>query len=1091
MRNIALTQTPKIINYMTKQFTLLKKMVLTAALALIGTAAMAQQLKITGTVTDAGDGLPLVGVSVVDPATRKGAVTDAKGQYSITVENDKSQLSFSFVGKETKTLAVGAKQVIDVALFDDANTMDDVVVIGYGVVTRSDLTGAVATMKGKEIAESGTASFTSALTGKLAGVSAVQNGGAPGSAISLKVRGASSVSGGTDPLYVIDGMMIDNANSEIIAAGRRGDEGLDPLAAINPNDIQSIEVLKDASATAIYGSRGANGVIIITTKSGTKDGSNTLNFTADWTFNYTPQVRIDVLNGYDYEDYMRILHPLPDGYIPGVTDASDIVKKYWNQDGTPRAYSGINNVWQDQVMQNGALTQNYNLSLRGSAPNRKTTYAVTAGYLDMNGIVMKSDMTRFTYSMKLENQFTKWMRIGASLNGANVENNGIISADTQTNGGVFTQMLIYRPNVTPEDSEAMDPDVDDPANPTYNPMNNINKVTQNTILRRMQGSAWTEVSLWPKLKLKLSFSGYTTDVKTKNNYPSDSGPGRVDKGRITHASSRNLKWINDNILTYDNTFCKKHRLNVMGGITFEKKNLDSFSITGTGIQDESLGPESIWTASILTPVDNTYEITTQMSYIARVNYEFDKRYAITATFRADGSSRFPVGQKFAYFPSGAFAWKIHEERFMKQVKTIDQLKLRLSYGQTGNQSIPSASAMAMMRSVYYSWNQTGGNPSLASGLVPDQIGNDQLTWEITDMYNAGVDLSLFNSRINLTTDVYYKYTRDLLVNRQLPGSSGYQKQMNNIGTVENRGLEITLNTENISNKNFRWTTDLNFTINRNKVVNIGGGNGIPVTPTALMQGAYSNVFWVKEGLPIGAIFAYKTDGLYKFSDFTQFYDANGKFISDPAQQQSIYKAYGTKGYTLVAGAPNRGEDVGPGYVKMTDPGQMIYMGSAEPKFYGGFTNRFSYKSFELMVFFNYSYGNKLFNASHGILRRRGDYNVETDFYRNMWTIDQSWGKYAYYGDSNGRTAPTDVQVEDASYIKLKEVQLSYRFSSKLCSKIGMKALRVYVSGRNLYTWTNYSWYDPEYASNDPLKGALDKFSYPTPRTLMFGVVMDF
>ena len=1071
----------------------LKRTVLTLAMTTLWSWAAAQ-ITVTGTVSSADDGSPLAGVIVLPAGAQAGPVTDARGRYSVTVASERSELTFSAIGKETLKTTVGNRTVLDVSLFDIQITLEDVVVIGYGAVTRSDVTGAVGTLKGTDIIESGSASLTSALSGRLAGLSVIQNGGAPGSAVSLKVRGASSVSAGTEPLYVIDGVIMENSNSEIIAAGRMGDEGLDPLAAINPNDIQSIEILKDASATAIYGSRAANGVILITTKSGTKDGTTQISFSSDFSFDYRPQKRIDVLSGEQYEDYMRFMNPLPAGFEPDVTSLTAGQARWWNDDGTPKR-SGINRVYQDEIMINGRPTQSYNFSLRGSTP-AKTSYIMSVGYYNKQGLIMKSDMERLTFSTRLDTQFNKYLRISGNINGSNLSNNGIISADTQSASGTLTQMLTARPNVSDEEMDEIDFFADDAGSAAYNPVRNIRLTTQNTISRRVQGNAIVHITPFKNLVIKSTFGGYTTDVKTKNAYPSNSGPGRVDRGRIVHGNARTVNWLNENTVTYNNTFNKRHKLTLLGGVTLQRRTVDSFTATGTEILIENLGVESIKFADLTAPVNNSYDPSSLLSYLGRADYEFKRRYLFTTSIRADGSSKFPVGNKFAYFPSGAVAWKINEENFMKRVKNLDMLKLRLSYGRTGNQAIPTLSSFPLMGTGYYSFNTDpgylGGAPKWELGLIPSQIGNPNMVWETTNQYNAGLDIAMFKNRVSFTGDVYYKYTDGLLINMQLAAWSGYTRTMRNIGSISNKGIELTLSTQNVITRNFRWNSDLNLTLNRNNAVNIGYEN-IPITPNAIMQGAYSDVFWVKEGYPLGAMFGYQTNGLYQLKDFIEFYDNDGRFITDPARQKEIYNQ-NRGSFTLVSGVPGRGGETGiePGYLKVLDVGKdMVYLGSAEPKFYGGFMNRFTYKQLELSIFTTFSYGNKLFNVNHTVLRSRNNFNLSLDYWDNMWTIDRQDGKYHYYQDNNGRTTPTNLQAEDASYIKIKDIQLSYRVPAKFCSRINARAIRVYVSGKNLFTFTKYSWYDPEYASNNPLTAGLDKFSYPTPRTLMMGISLNF
>lgn len=1052
------------------------------------------QIKVTGKVTDGEDGMPLIGVTIKELSTKKGVITDIDGNYSIEVKDENSKLQFTYIGKETKTIKVGNRNRVNVVLEDQANELNELVVIGYGSAKKSDLTGSVSSLKASAIEESRSSSFTNALAGKLAGVMAVQNGGGPGAGVSIKIRGASSVSAGTTPLYVIDGVLMENSESEVLAASRMGDASLDPMAMINPNDIQSIEVLKDASATAIYGSRGANGVVIITTKSGTKDGSTQLSFSADAGVDFLPQNRTYALSGAEYEEYMRLRFPLPQDFIPGESVLDGTLSQVWNADGTPKI-SGVNRVWQDEIFRTG-ISQNYNLSLRGSS--KKNSYAFSLGYYDRQGIVKNSDMNRISFSTKLESTINNNIKLGANLSGAVMGNNGVVNATTQTQSNIFTQMLIFRPNIKDDEIDELTPD--DPGSSWNNPVNNLNSVVQKTDTRRTQGNAYVVITPIKGLDIRSTIGGYMTEAKSKNYYPSTSGMGRVDNGKISHGTARTTNLMNENTINYIKTFNKIHLINALAGITFQRTIFDQLVSTATGLEMENLGEESIkFGTNILAP-ENSYSYYSLMSYLGRINYTLKNRYLFTASFRADGSSKFPKGNKFSYFPSGAFAWRISEEDFLKNVKEIDQLKLRLSYGRTGNQGVNSLAALAMMYKNYYSFNTvsgTTGSPEINLGMIPGSIGNDNLRWETTDQYNVGLDISLFNSRFNFTADLYYKHTTDLLITEQLPGISGYQSMIRNIGSVANKGLEFNIGTVNVNKRAFTWTSDLNISFNRNKVINIGNGDRIPITPTALMQGHYLDVFYVREGYPIGAMFGYKTDGLYQCKDFKEFYDTNGNFISDKEKQKEIYNDIknNNKKFTLQDGVVDRGNYIEPGYIKIKKQGEgntintddVVYLGSNEPKFYGGFTNRFSYKNMELSIFLQFSYGNKLFNVNHGILRGYNNYNIERDYYNNMWTIDNQNRNMHHYSDALGRQMTTDLQAEDASYLKIKEIVLSYRLPQKFLRHLKLKGAKVFVSAINLFTFTKYSWYDPEFSSNNPLTGGLDRDSYPTSRTINTGI----
>lgn len=1063
------------------------------------------QILVTGKVFDDYDDVPLMGVTVMEDNTNNGTITDVGGQFSLTVKNQESQLAFSFIGKKKEVVRVGKLRIFNIVMQDDITELDEVVAIGYGSMKKSDLTGAVSSIKAKEIEDSKTTSFTSALAGKMAGVQAIQSGGDPGAGIEIKIRGASSVSAGSVPLYVIDGVMMINSESEMLGVDRHGGGSVDPLSSLNPNDIESIEVLKDASATAIYGSRGANGVVIITTKSGTSDGSVRVNFSSSLGFDFLPQKKIRALNGVDYEEYLRLRRPIQASSLSGSAELTSEVKKYWNDDFTPKA-TGVYTDWQDKLYQTG-VTQSYNLSVRGSTRNT-SSYSLSLGYFDKEGIIKTSNMNRLTFQSKISNTFNEYISFDLNLSGSIVKNDGVVSAHELNTSNIFIQMLSFRPNIREEDIDLNNDDTEDMGSNINNPVNNLMNIKQHSDARRTQGNFNVTITPHRNWTLKSMVGGYFTEAKGKNYYPSTTGPGRNYNGRVQHGTRRITNLLNDNILTYDKSFNRDHHVNAMGAVTIQRITNDELQIRTSDLMNENLGLENLKFGDNIEYPDNFYSYSSLLSYLGRVNYNLLNRYLFTVSYRADGSSKFSPGNKFSYYPSGAFAWKVNEEKFLKGVREIDQLKFRLSYGKTGNQNVGNLAALAMMSKQYYSFNTSQGNtgsPVQLSGFLPSSFGNSNLKWETTQQYNTGIDLMMWGGRVIFSGEVYYKYTTDLLIEEQLPAITGFVSVMRNVGSVENKGIELALSTTNYRNSKFTWTTDLNITLNRNKVLDIGSGDRIPITPSSIVQGHYDDIFYVREGYPIGAMFGYMTDGLYQLKDFKQFYtDANdpSTFITDPLIQQRIYDQ--TSKYTLMPGVVDRGDVVAPGYLKLkklsnTNDGEInpkindledkTYLGSAEPLFFGGITNRFSFLDFELSVFLQYSYGNKLFNANGGLLHGRGTFNLLNDYYHDMWKIDKQDRTQHFWDDNNGRILTTDMQAEDASYIKLKEVVLSYNVPKSIVKKIGARSIKFNLTGTNLFTLTNYSWYEPEYANRNPLMSALDRFAYPMSRSLTGGFVV--
>lgn len=1047
-------------------------------------------VKVRGLVTDE-DRQPLIGVSVMETHKKANAViTGVDGKFVIEI-NDPSaaSLNFSYIGFKTRTVKLNGRDRLTVVMEEDISELDGVVVIGYGTSKRSDLTGSVTSIRSKTLEDDKSVSFTGMLTGRIPGVHAVSTGGAPGAKTNIIIRGASSVSGGTSPLYVIDGVMMDGSSSEVSAAGRIGDGALDPLSMLNPDDIASMEVLKDASATAIYGSRGANGVIIVTTKSGSFNKAPEVRLSYDFAIDLEPS-QVEMLSGYDYENYMAMRNPFSrneDGSLASGVSA------YWNADGTVK-HSGKNNNWQEQILR-PAMTHNVNASVRGGGNN--VSYAVSAGYLNKDGIAIGSSMDRFTFGGKVDINVKKWLKVGLDLKGSQTVNDGIISADRYVANNVFAQMLIYNPT---NDIDTVSDDTSDGNDPRNNPVINAKNAVQNNKTNRIQGTGFLEITFMKGLKLKSSFGGYMSNTKTKNFYPRSVGYGFKTNGEITHATSGVANWLNENILTFDRKIAKVHNLNVMAGLTFQRSSTDMLRVTTQDLMLDNLGEESLKYGQSIGVPQNSLISTSMMSAFARVGYSFKGKYLVNATIRADGSSIFPKGNKFSYFPSAAFAWKINDESFLKNAKWINLLKLRLSYGQTGNQRVGALSSLAAMGTCYYSFNGEQGSetPGLVQGLAPTSIGNELLKWETTSQYNVGIDFTAFKGRLSFTADAYYKDTRDLLITEQLPSVSGFQTAVRNIGRVTNKGMEFMLSTLNINGKDFDWSTDLNISFNRNRVVDVGNGDRIAVSPDPLIMDAYSDVFYVREGYPLGAMFGYVWDGVYGLQDFNEFYDASGNFITDPAMQKQIYNA-GT--FTLREGVAENGfttpvpggfkpKKIGDSDTPVNHDEDRVYLGSTEPLFFGGITNMFRYKNWYLNIQCTFSYGNKLFNANNRLLEGRNSANISRRYYENFWSIDRQDGTLPYLNDA-GLKAASSMQVEDASYFKIKDITLAYNIPRPLLSRIGVKGVKVYVSAKNVLTCTKYSWYNPEYIHPNVLMSGLDRYSYPSTVTMMCGASITF
>ena len=1022
------------------------------------------QIKISGIVTDEANE-PVIGANVVLKGGTTGTITDMDGKFQISVPDQKAVLVFSFIGYAQKEVMVGKKRTLNVVMKEDAAMLDEVVAVGYATMKKSDLTGAVSKVDMDDLNKSQVLSFDQALGGRVAGVQVVTSDGQPGAEANIVIRGSNTISDSSDgsPLYVIDGFASDDAN----------------LASINPNDIESIDVLKDASATAIYGARGANGVIIVTTKRG-QESAPRVSYDGYFTWQAQPKT-LELLGATDFVALQEEL-------------GEDMGRTWYRYDealGRNRVLSDYINVpysdWQDEVFQAAPMTSHH-VALSGGS--RNTKYSSSISYYNQQGTIINSSFESLKARLTLDQQISKTVKAGMSVNFANNISNG--SAPSQGGGGAtqyfLYQVLAYRPFFYSDEEGSEDDFLADNPNYPYNPMNTIENQYSKTRTRQLNMNAYLNWDITKNLMFRATFA-YNWRIdrsETYNNSDTYWGDPRYSASRSNGNFSyrENDGWSNEYTLNYRKKI-GGHNINALLGASIYSNTSSTLGAKSIMVPWDSMG---FWGISGGTPNDlSAVNFEDHMaSYFVRFNYDWKSRYLITATMRSDGSSRFPY-HKWGYFPSGSFGWRISEEPFMAKTKSwLSNLKLRAGWGATGNnrtsRNYPSIQLYSGDEN--YALNGSINNPA----IYISQIANKDMKWETTYQTNVGLDFGFFKNRINGEIDLYWKETKDLLLDADVPYSIGFTSVQQNIGSIRNSGLELTLNTVNLpgGKDRLKWTTSFNISFNKNEITELSGDQDF--IKTSMKYPTIKELYIARVGHPMSEMFGYVYDGVYQYSDFNEV--APNVFV-------------------LKEGIPNNTQDranIKPGDMKLKDingdgevtPEDQTVIGHGLPVHVGGFTNNFEYKGFDLSIFFQWSYGNDVINYnrfSMENLRSRGSNQFASVM--DHWTprIDNGDGTYTDGNYTNNLCAVnrslgvnTSRIIEDASFLRLKNVQLGYNFPAKLIRRWGLSALRVYVSGQNLITWTKYTGYDPEVSTrNSALTRGFDYSAYPKTTSYTFGL----
>ncbi|WP_276485829.1 SusC/RagA family TonB-linked outer membrane protein [Paraflavitalea pollutisoli] len=1031
---------------------------------------------ITGKVTDEEDE-PLADVTVQLKGKKVTAITNDNGIFIITVDNLKgAELAFSMVGFVTKELKLSAGiTVYNLKLTSSMKDLDDVVVIGYGTVKKRDLTGSVGQVKVTDMKKAPVASFEDALGGRVAGVQVSAIDGQPGASNLITIRGGNSITQNNAPLYVIDGFPIENPGNN----------------AFNPDDIESIEVLKDASATAIYGARGANGVVLITTKKG-KTGPPVLTYNA-WYGLQQEIKRQEVMSPYEFVKYQLELNPTQSGL-------------YLNNGKTLDSYKNAEGVnWQDQIFRTAPM-QNHSISLTGG--NDKSRYVISGSALDQQGIIINSGFTRYQGRVVLDQTVSDKLKVGVNVNYSWLRTQGQVATNGGENGINASSYLFfsawgYRP-LTGDSladlsfvDDAFDPNISTNSDLRVNPIVSAKNAHIVGFTNVLLANGYLNYKISKDLTLRIS-GGVTRNGNRRevfNNSKTAAGNPRTVYGQtygVNGSINNNVftSWLNENTLTYNKRFNKNHVLNVVGGFTLQRTRAIADGFSAGKVPNEALGISGLDEGIPLTNTSADSEAALA-SFLGRANYTWNQKYLFTASFRADGSSKFAPGRRWGYFPSGSFAWRIKQESFMKQFDWITDMKLRTSYGVTGNNRVADFAYLSVLRQTGFtngSGNTTPGyyfNNIHIPGSAPVEVGNEELQWERTAQLDLGLDLAFFNNRLALTVDYYNKRTSDLLLLANLAASSGYLNGYKNIGKVSNNGLEFTLNTMNVDNKRFSWNTNFNIAFNRNKILEL---NYDQPSITTRVQGWNDNFnnglpYLARPGMPVAMFLGFINDGLYQEQDFIKL--PNGS-------------------YQLKEEIPNNGQDrslIKPGFVKykdingdgVVDANDQTIIGNPMPKHIGGFTNNFRYRDFDLSVFFQWSYGNDVLNANRLVfegMEGRPYLNMFKSF-EDRWRPDNIDAELPVAGVTSPNVYSNRV-IEDGSYLRLKTVALGYTLPSPVLKRIKIKSIRLYAAAQNLVTWTNYSGVDPEVSvRNSPLTPSFDWSAYPKARTITLGLNVTF
>lgn len=992
------------------------------------------QTNIRGKVVDSS-GAAVAGATVKVTNSATSTFSNAAGEFSIAASIGQT-LEITAVGYSTKTISIVDSSPLQIILEQGSESIDEVVVVGYGSVRKSDLTGSVSTISSKQITQvNAVSNVAQALQGQAAGVRVNQASGQPGEGMKIQIRGTNSLAGGNDPLYVVDGMPLDALSAQI-----------------NPEDIESVSVLKDASSTAIYGSRGANGVIMITTKKG-KSGETKVGFST-YLGNQNLRKKIDVLGARDFATLQNEVAQNEGKALP------------WTQTQIDGLSNGTD--WQDLVYRN-AKVQNYDLNMSGGSD--KTKYFTSFGYFNQDGIIRNSGFDRLSFRGNIDHTIHEKFNI---LTTFSIQNSKYAKAQFESadgGGGIPWSSMVLPPTMNVFDENGNYTKFTGVSWGETNPVGLTDNWNRNDNNLRIIGNINLNYSITPDLKLKLS-----AGIDNSNNKYNEYFPGNISLGQRTDADgkpiygaaykqhSTSTTFINENVLEY-NKRIDIHNINAVAGFTYQTSKYDYLnSGTAVGFLSDVFEYNNIQSAITKALPNSGFSDNKLISYLARVNYGLLDRYMLTLTGRYDGSSRFGLNNKFAFFPSAAFAWTVSNEEFMKDASSISLLKLRTSYGKAGNQAIGSYQTLPNVSSTDIAFDN-----AINTAFYLSALANPNLKWETTAQFDIGFELGLWGDKLRFEADYYKKKTSDLLLNVTLPGSSGFGSVLQNIGLVENKGFEFAVSSRPVSREDFKWNTSLNITANRTKVLDMGNdANGNPITYKEIGTGG--NWFPTLVGQSMMQLYGYTVEGIYQSK---QEAIDNG----EPNKDAGDYKFKNWDGEGVVNDSDDR-----------------TILTNFEPKFTFGFNNEFTYKKFDLSFLIVGSFGNDMVNEFRKYnISMNGDWNVTQEAFDNRYTGNGN-AKFDKPSDNSGsaiRDYANSLWVEDGSYLRLRDVTLGYTFGNDKISSLKLSNLRFYVSMQNFLTITKYSGYDPEVSWAAASVNGWDRGNYPSFKSITAGLRVNF
>ena len=965
-----------------------------------------QQGSVSGKVTDS-DGLPLPGVTVMIKGTIKGTVTDENGNYSISDIQHDAIVVFSFVGMKTQEFSAGGRSIINVSMAEETIGIEEVVAVGYGTMKKSDLTGSVVNLSSERFESQHVTDLSQAIQGRMAGVQLTTNAGDLAQRIKIRIRGANSLSGGNDPLFVVDGIALDISFSDL-----------------NANDIESIDVLKDASATAIYGSRGANGVIMITTKSG-KSGKSQLEVKATYGINQLSK-KLDFLNGAEYAKTLNYYHPV----VPPMFSQEEIAALE-QTGGTD---------WQDAIFRTG-YTRDYQVSAMDG--NGKSNYYFSGNVLDMEGILINTSRKKYSVRANVSTAFNDNMKLSLNIYGARTESHNVSDGSNYGGGPIYAAMMFSPSNpIYDENGNYILKDRYGLEAAKNNPYAEAKEADSNNISNSILTNSNFSWEIFKGLRLDLIF-GFNLNNNQGFGYSSTKLHVDVnEKAKANRSFRESFSWQNSNILTYQNNF-GKHDISLMG--VFEQS---AFQSSGFGVNASGLAKEvfKYYSLAVLPPPTGSYTASTNYtesalrSYLGRFNYSYMGKYLLTASFRADGSSKFQkTSNKWGYFPSFSLGWRVSEEEFLKNSDFIHNLKLRSGYGLTGNQAIRPFSTLSLLTKVSVPFSRTA--PNLIPGVIPG-FGNENVKWETTEQLNVGADVSVLKGKINVSFDYFDKKTKDVLVYVNNPLYDGGFSTVQNLGVISNKGMELDLGLVPVDNKNVTWTANINISTYKNKVVDMGIDQGRPrdsvfVTSPYIIIGDNPTILVLDK--PMGNFWGYKWLGVYQ--------------ISEAAEAA----AYGLKP------GDNKYLDINDD--KVIDGDDQTIIGDANPKFNWGLNNTIRYRNIELNVLLQGVQGAKVWNLIRGAQSSITPVSltiVDREAGENFWKPDRESKLWSNPLSTTGQNFIRSSQwLEDASFIKIRNISLAYHLRK---STLKFADIKLHVSAQNLLTITNYKGYDPESTS---------------------------